>query len=425
MRRDSTARRAKARGLLGASIVVALGGCSTVLVRDGDQTVIPSDAGNLESTLSDGGAGATGDGAAGLDASWRDSSRDSSRDSARDSARDVATSCDPTPSSPLDGEAPCTMTCGDGGRCLLTLAALQFGPSGLAVGSSAVYWTNTARSLACLGTVMSAPLECGPLQTIAAGRNGPVNDWLEYGSLGPMTFDGGLYSISLDASDAGSTVTQLASLAWGEAGIMAADATSVYWSNDETLLKMPLGGGEVTTLAVVSEYLTALVVGGNDLYWVSDASDEVLRVSTDGGTPSTVASGQDYPSAIVASATSIAWANPLGGGSIMTCPLGDCPTPTLLASASDARFPIAVAMDADNAYWIESCAFLSASCGELYIGGSYATDSLIMRAPLAGGAPETLATVPGQVNGSIAVDDTSVYFTDGNSFGKVVKVTPK
>jgi hypothetical protein len=46
-------------------------------------------------------------------------------------------------------------------------------------------------------------------------------------------------------------------------------------------------------------------------------------------------------------------------------------------------------------------------------------DDVIMRAPLAGGAPETLANVPGQVN------DTSVYFTDGNSFGKVVKVTPK
>jgi hypothetical protein len=47
----------------------------------------------------------------------------------------------------------------------------------------------------------------------------------------------------------------------------------------------------------------------------------------------------------------------------------------------------------------------------------------ILKAPLAGGSPITLATSVSEVF-SLVVDDTSVYFTDFSG-GNVVKVTPK
>jgi hypothetical protein len=75
----------------------------------------------------------------------------------------------------------------------------------------------------------------------------------------------------------------------------------------------------------------------------------------------------------------------------------------------------AFSIDADSVYWFDR-SFLPSSSGSV--------DTFrILKAPLAGGSPVTLATSVSEVF-SLVVDDTSVYFTDFSG-GNVVKVTPK
>jgi hypothetical protein len=81
--------------------------------------------------------------------------------------------------------------------------------------------------------------------------------------------------------------------------------------------------------------------------------------------------------------------------------------------AKIASFPGGIAVDAANVYWSEADAT--------------GATSLIVRAPLAGGAPFTLASTIPNI-GQLAVDDENLYFTDdggGESGAGTVLYVPK
>jgi hypothetical protein len=252
---------------------------------------------------------------------------------------------------------------------------------------------------------------------------------LECGTSSPATPDAATGPTDSGSSGDGAPIrcndTGVVTLASGgyAAGPVAVTATDVYWTSlgGNTVSKVPICGGAVTTLAVniqgnvpfsVSAFQDTLAVDATDVYWSAPTAsmnangwiggpNVVLKVPVAGGTPSTLASNAG---GVALDSANVYWAEidgivkePLAGG-----------TPAPVAPNGGGPFTI----DATNVYWLQGGAF-----------NAFA----VIKAPLSGGAPVTLAS-GANVNGaaSLAVDATSVYWTNrgGSSpgAGSVVKV---
>jgi hypothetical protein len=192
---------------------------------------------------------------------------------------------------------------------------------------------------------------------------------------------------------------------------IAVDATSVYWTNLEAVMKVGLGGGTLTTLYPSGmEYLTGpIAVNATSVYWPSyvDPTNNVMTMGLDGGTVTTLSSDQDTQYGIAVDATSVYWTNYVGG-TVVKLELGRG-TPTTLASGQ--INPYYITVDATSVYWTQGTSDQDAPPGT------------VMKVGLNGGTPITLAS--GQRPVSIAVDATSVYWTNPGAdsvSGSVMKV---
>jgi hypothetical protein len=72
-------------------------------------------------------------------------------------------------------------------------------------------------------------------------------------------------------------------------GGIAVDATSVYWV-DGNVMKVPIGGGAVTTLAVANTQ-GSIAVDATSVYWADTGG--LMKIPIGGGTPEMVASRMD------------------------------------------------------------------------------------------------------------------------------------
>ena len=308
-------------------------------------------------------------------------------------------------------------TCSSG-RCLEILASEQFSPVGVAVAPTGVYWTNSARGIARTGSVVTVPLCGGAPRTIASGRNGPSGIaldglgvfWGETGSGSPdAAAPGGVVSAPLGAASDSDGPMVIASAEWAS-GFVALDAANVYWANDTALVKVPRGGGVVTTLATQTG-VGHIAVDSTTLYWAALEAG-VMSVPLHGGTPTTLASA-DYALDVAVDATSVYWVDALGPSTVKKCAIGNCGA-TVVTLASGQVYAVAVAVDATSVYWVNSCSAVTDTCS----GGS------VVKVALGGGTPVTLVEAHGAPV-AIAVDETSVYWTEAASFGTVMKLTPK
>jgi hypothetical protein len=268
-----------------------------------------------------------------------------------------------------------------GGTPILLASVSNADPWGIAVDATNVYWVNQETSGNGKGSVMKVPLGGGSTTTLASGQDFPEG--------------------------------------------IAVDATSVYWTNSSdsgSIMKVALGGGTPTTLASRLVYPSKIVVDATSVYWDGRADDQnldsVMKVALGGGTPITLASGQNHPSGITIDATSVYWmtegkdvvignVHVAGAGTVVKEPLDGGLSTTLALGDDSLWLGESVAVDADSVYF------------DYY---STIDGYGVMKVPVSGGTPTTLASSFKNGISGIAVDATSVYFVSG---ADLMKVTPK
>jgi hypothetical protein len=101
---------------------------------------------------------------------------------------------------------------------------------------------------------------------------------------------------------------------------MVIDRSNVYWSNGSlpnALMKVPLGGGEPVTLVSAASAgfgtIGGLATDNVRVYWGTDDGD-VKAVPVGGGDVTTLAAGQPATSGLAADSTSLYWATAVGPG---------------------------------------------------------------------------------------------------------------
>jgi hypothetical protein len=267
-----------------------------------------------------------------------------------------------------------------------TLASGQDYPSGIAVDSTNVYWTNSHS-----GTVNKVLISGRTAPVIvASGQGAPYGIAIDSTSVYWGNSSNGTVNKLLISEG---TVTTLAS---GYPGSIVVDSTSVYWIENETIKKVGINGGTVTTLASGLLYPASIAVDATSVYW-TELIGTIKTVGKDGGTVTTLALG-DEPSGIVVDATSVYWTE-YGGCAVKKIGTSGGVVTTL---ASGLNYPSAIVVDATSVYWAER--------------------DTIKKVGINGGAVTTLASGQHYPDG-ITVDSTSVYWSDTE--GGTVKKVPK
>jgi len=224
---------------------------------------------------------------------------------------------------PLDGGAPITLFANmevfyDAGYL-----------NAVAVDSKYVYWVAGASGND--GTIMRAPIGGGTAVTLFTGQQVPQalttdgtnvywGNWGTFDAQGNPHNDGSVWQGSVN----GGTPISLASNQPGPSTI-AVDANSVYWVNLGKLgalnlpsvnsgaaVKVPIGGGMLTTIASSQSVPFSLLIGGTTLYWSDyglSAPGVIMSAPTGNGPVVPLVSGLDDPSAMAVSGQTLYWMN--------------------------------------------------------------------------------------------------------------------
>ena len=197
------------------------------------------------------------------------------------------------------------------------------------VDSTYVYWVAGANGSD--GAIMRAPIGGGSSKAIFTGQYLPqalttdgMNvywaNWGTFDSMGRSNNDGTVWQGSVN----GTSPLMLASSLSGPSTIVV-DSKNVYWVNlgplgndnfpalnSGTLMKVPIGGGTVTTVASTQSVPFSLVIGNGNVYWSNyglSAPGLIMSASTTTSAITPLVSGLDDPSALAIWGNTLYWTN--------------------------------------------------------------------------------------------------------------------
>jgi hypothetical protein len=279
---------------------------------------------------------------------------------------------------------------------VLTFASGLQSAGCVAVDAESVYWVTGAPGPDFPGAVMKAPIDGGPVRTLAAGNGFP---WPCHMALDRTSvYWGGASAVGVRKVPlrGGATTTIVASES--AFGGLAVDATSVYFTDGyDDVSKAPLAGGPILPLAMPAG--TDLAVDAQHVYWTTRTgaqTSDVMSATLDGGAVQTLASSLMLAEALAVDARDVYVAE-YGGGRVLAIPIGGGPT---RAVTSDQYAATSIVLDDQD----------------VYVAGGYGR---LTRAPKTGGTSTLLASESNIF--SIAVDASSVYWTNGDAVKKTSK----
>jgi hypothetical protein len=278
----------------------------------------------------------------------------------------------------------------------LTAACLaQLACGGLAGSSATDVPCGSACSGSCIGRRCLTTLATGrtSIVGIPLARNDSAIFWTDqYDS------DGKVPAYVRRVSLEGGSPSILSSATGSYQGI-AADAENVYWTDlmNGLILEVPVTGGATTTLASGLRTPHRLAINDSHVYWTNILGRNVMAVAKAGGAPTVLATmpclaTQDVAADDVnvywsASGLECSGGSDRNAGVIVKVPVGGGLPTTLATHQAGAD---SIALDAANVYWVND------------------NDNEVMRVPKEGGVPVTLAT-SAMFLSDIAVDSSGVY----------------
>jgi hypothetical protein len=216
----------------------------------------------------------------------------------------------------------------------------------------------------------------------------------------------------------GGTISTLVSPLPGSPSSIALDSTHVYWGGSDTIMNVGLDGGTPQTLASGAGFAQCLAVDANNVYWTtlgscpSDggvcAPGSVFEVPLDGGTPFTLASGQLTPGSITVDPTHVYWVdygNGTSNGAVMS-----------VAIDGGGLVPLAQGLPTNyvlNGPEPDLNGIAVDSTGVYFTTWDGVSQGAVLKVPLTGGTPTTLAT--GTFPYGLAVNSSGVYFSDSKA----------
>ena len=220
-------------------------------------------------------------------------------------------------------------------------------------------------------------------------------------------------------------------------GAIAVDDTNVYYSDQTSVVAIPLAGGAPLSLAPGQGLPTSLALEDGRLYWTNFTEGTVRSVPVAGGTSTVLVSGQSYPQFVAVAAGEVYWVNSPGYPDTVSVVPQEGGETVILYSTSNSIDSIAA--DASGAYFTvggdpgspDAGMLVHASPsgdeivtladeqssphdvvvrdGQLYwVTGEQLNEQTLLTMPATGGTPTALATALGI--SALAVDDSDAYF---------------